>query len=493
MSRSIVRGFLSVLSTDVLVLLLSLVITPLLVRILTPGQYGEYAFVMTVLTFTMIFVNAGLFDGIRKYLAEETRAPEWQGQVFGYYTRVGTVVALVAALLVLASVWTGAIARLFGTEFERYFLLLAALVVIRQFWAIGRATLMGLGLEHLSEPVKVARWVVFALVGLPLAAIGLDVVGLLLGRIVARFVVLLVAFGLVFRYLSPTSLLTPAPEGFPRRELLSYNAFSVVLVFLLNSLYSVDVLLLTYFTESAQVGYYNAALVVAEFLWFVPLALQTVLLQSTSGLWSRAEHDAVTEVASRATRYCLLLTTLMCLGLLALADTFVPLYFGAEYTAAILPLLLLLPGSLGFALARPIFAIGQGKGALRLLAVATGAAALLNLLLNLVLIPRYGTAGAAVSTSIGYGSMLAFHVWCAGRIGFDPLSDLRLLRVTATAALSAPVIFGLDALLANDWAALAVVPPAGFLVYAALAVGTGAIDGAELTELRRYLPAPLTS
>ncbi|GAB7119119.1 hypothetical protein JCM9743_15820 [Natrinema sp. JCM 9743] len=64
-------------------------------------------------------------------------------------------------------------------------------------------------------------------------------------------------------------------------------------------------------------------------------------------------------------------------------DVAVPIYFGAEAEPAITPLLLLLPGALGFALARPILAISQGEGTLRYPVAATGGAALLNLGLNL--------------------------------------------------------------------------------------------------------------
>lgn len=122
---------------------------------------------------------------------------------------------------------------------------------------------------------------------------------------------------------------------------------SIVLVFLLMSLYHVDILMLQQFRESSDVGNYRAALQIAEFLWFVPLALQTVFVHSTSELWSRNRTREITDLASRTTRYTFLLTGVMAVGLAALADVAIPLYFGAEAEPAIDPLLLLLPGALG--------------------------------------------------------------------------------------------------------------------------------------------------
>ncbi|WP_224270037.1 polysaccharide biosynthesis C-terminal domain-containing protein [Haloprofundus salinisoli] len=491
MGRNVVRGFLSIFSSDVGVLILSISITPILVRVLTAAEYGDYAFVMSVLSVTMIVINAGIFDGIRKYIAEQRPDADWNSNVFAYYMQVGLALAFAAVVIILLVLQLGLVERFFSPEFEIYFYMLAALVVIRQLWAIGRGTLMGLGYEHISEPTKMARWVVFALVGVPLAAIGWGVVGVLIGRVVARGVVAIAVFWFVSKYVSLSAITRRVPPDFPRKELLSYNSLSVVLILLTSSLYHVDLILIRTLSGAQQTGYYNAALIVAEFLWFVPTAMQTVLLQSTSEWWSQNKIDTVTSVTSRATRYVVLITTIMCLGIGALADQFVSLYFGSEYLAAVAPLLLLLPGTLGFAVARPIFAVGQGKGELRLLILATGASATLNLVLNLLLIPRYGTLGAAVSTSIGYGSMVVFHVLSARHIGFDPISDLRLGRIVATTVVAAVPVYGLPRVLEGDILELVVVPPVGFVVFLVAAVLFGAIDRSEVNEVRQRLSAVL--
>jgi len=53
-------------------------------------------------------------------------------------------------------------------------------------------------------------------------------------------------------------------------------------------------------------------------------------------------------IASRATKYTLVTTTLIIVGLATLADDFIPLYFGADFAVAVTPMILLLPGVLGF-------------------------------------------------------------------------------------------------------------------------------------------------
>jgi O-antigen/teichoic acid export membrane protein len=204
-------------------------------------------------------------------------------------------------------------------------------------------------------------------------------------------------------------------------------------------------------------------------------------------MWSREEYERITDIASTSTRLNLALMVIMMLGLAVLARRFVPLYFGEEFAPAVEPLLLLLPGVLGFALARPIFAIGQGKGEIKQLVLATGGAAGLNLLLNLLLIPRYGIQGAAIATSIGYGSMAIFHILIAWWIGFNPVADLRISRIIVAGSLSAPIIYGLARVLPSI-PSLIVVPPVGFLVYVLLSVRLGVIEEIELVNLKEKAP-----
>ncbi len=439
----------------------------------------------------MTLANAGIFDGIRKYMAEDRVESNWIEHVFGFYLRIAFVLAVSAALAYFAFSWLGLSDRFFGDNFDIYFYLLGILVVSRQANSVARGGLMGLGFEDRSEPLSILKKVLFGVIGLSLVYIGYGLVGVLIGEIISTLVVSVLAYVILFQHLDFRSVISRIPDEFPKKELLSFNSLSIVLILLTASLYHVDILFLRVLTGDQATGYYKAALVVAEFLWFVPNALQMVLLHSSSELWANDRTDRITTLASRTTRYNLSLVLLFAIGLAALVQDFVPLYFGSGFDAAVLPLLLLLPGVLGFALARPIFAIGQGKGQLRVLILATGTASLINLCLNALLIPTYGTRGAAVATSIGYGSMLILHVLAARRVGFDPIDDLRLTRIAIVALLAAGVIFGLSSAIDSSIASLIVVPPIGFVVYATLTLRLSVISPKETELITQRLPDPI--
>lgn len=489
----IIRGFLSILGSKVATLLVGLITTPILVRLLGSSQYGDYAFLLSILGMAMIIINAGTFDGVRKYISEDREDPHWTENVIGFYFRLSFILAITGALFFILFSWTELSVRLFGDRFKIYFYFLAILAVCRQINSITRGSLMGLGLENRSEPLNGLKSVLVAIIGLYLVHSGYGIVGVLLGHIVSAAIVSILGFAVLVKHINFSLAFTRICNSVSKAELLSFNALSILLIFLTASLYHVDILFLRFLSGDQATGYYKAALVIAEFLWFVPNVLQMVLLDSSSELWSNNRVERITNLASQTTKYNISLTLLLMIGLAALVHDFIPMYYGPEFDAAILPLLLLLPGVLGFALARPIFAIGQGKGQLQILVFATGAASLINVVLNALLIPNYGMIGAAIATSTGYGSMLALHILAARRIGFNPLKNLPIMRIMVVGFLAATMIFGLSSAIDSSTASLIFIPPIGFIIYSILSLRLSVISIEETKLLTRHLPDPVKS
>lgn len=489
--KSIINRFFSVVGAKVWMLGLSLIITPVLVRFLGSAGYGDFAFILSLFGIGIVIVNAGIFHGIRKFIAENNNDPDWENHVFGFYFRLAGFLSILVTIVICAAVISGLVSDILGSRFNLYFYILSLIILSQQFFLFARGTLMGFGLEQISELVFSIRKLIFGCLAIILASFGWGVAGVLFSKFIAILIAAVVLLIYSCKHVSYKSIYSPLPDEFPRKKLMTYNTHSTIFLLLTISLYHVDIILLQPLAGSEAVGLYRAALVIAEFIWFVPTAIQVVLLQSTSELWSNEENYRITQIATRVTRYTLLFTTLLAIGLIALANQFIPLYFGAEFTPAITPLLLLLPGVIGFATARPIFSIGLGKGDLKILIYATGTAAILNIILNLILIPQYSIHGAAIATSIGYGSMLFLHMWSARRIGFNPLADLRLLKVGITAVISAPLIIGLSEIIESSILSLVIIPPIGFMIYSALAIKSGAIKPEEINQLLGKLPSSL--
>ncbi|WP_306058651.1 oligosaccharide flippase family protein [Natronococcus wangiae] len=482
MATSLKSAIFSAFLSKTTILLLSVLFTPLLVRLLGPTRYGQYAVVVSVYAVVSTFTTDGTAEALRKYISENPDE-RWQTAVLSAVFRPAVGLSLVAAVGFVLAARTGLAARAFGDPFTSLFYLLGAYAVARQLRIHVMWALMGLQLESKSEPLRVLRKLLFVTLSLGLVYLGFGVEGVLVADIVTNAIVSAVGFLFLAREL-PLRPGTSAPHPeLPKRQFAEYSVHYVFFGLFLMSLYHVDVLLLQTWRAEEIVGYYRGALAIAEVLWLAPFAVQFALIQRVSQDWRKGNIDAIQQTAARVTNYVFLFTTLLSLGIAALAADFVPLYLGDSFSPAIVPLLLLLPGVLGFAVARPALAINQGRRSLRPLIAATGACSLVNLVLNLLLIPPYGMAGAAVATSIGYGSLVVFQSIAARRLGYEPLTGIRPRPTLLTIGATAIVIFPLARIISSSVLALVVVPPLGAIVYATALISTGAVTREELAAV----------
>lgn len=491
--QNIYRRFLSILGAGVLTMIIAFVSTPIIVRLLDPGGYGDYAVLLSIFSLYMIPVSSGVTEGVQKFVAEDRNDPHWREHVIRFYGILAFVTVVVGVVVLVAFTAAGGAAYVFDESFTLYLYLLAGFIFISQFYALFERVLLGMSLEVFSGPLEVAKKLVTVSLGILLVLSGLHVEGMIAGHIVANLLLVFVAAYLIGKRISLRTLLGKWPDSFPYSDVMSFNVLNIALVLLVMSLFHVDIIMLRVLSDSETTGFYKAALALAEYLWIVPIALRTVLLHSSSTLWSKNRHDRITKLSTQVTRYTVLLVVLMAIGIATLADRFVPLYYGPEFTVAITPLLLLLPGAVGFAAARPLKSISQGSGEMRALIVATGIAAGINVLLNGTLIPLYGMNGAAAATSISYGSMFGLLVWAAWRVGYNPLADFRAPRIAATAVVSAPVIWGVNRAIGHDILAFLVVPVVGGIVFGIAALATGAVRKGELEPVLERLPDRVTS
>ncbi|QLH81340.1 polysaccharide biosynthesis C-terminal domain-containing protein [Halosimplex pelagicum] len=486
MSRSIASSIFAIFSRKLIAILLSVVFTPIIVRLLGTGPYGRYATVISIFGLTTALLNSGTNDSIRKYLAED-RSTEWKSAIFGFHVRVAGIVALVIASTFAVIGATGFADSLLGSEFGPLLLILSVYVLTRQYQNTLLRSLMGLKLEKYSEPLQVLQRLLFSSGAVALAYLGWGVPGVLLASIGADIIVATIAGAILSNHLHLSALVS-FETPLPKRDILSYVGGTAVFFACLMSLYHVDILMLSYWKDGSIVGVYKGALQIAEMLWLVPSAVQLAMLQSTAEYWQHNKIDVIEDLSSQITRLVSLLTILMAIGLAVLADSFVPLYLGADFEAAVTPLLYLLPGVIGFAVARPILAISQSKGDMRPIIIATLGSAVINLIANSLLIPEYGMVGAAIGTSLGYGSLPLFQTIVARYFGYRPFTGLPIGRIAVVSLLTGGLLYGVDTTVQSDLIALVVIPPVGGIVYIGLAVKLGVVTGHDLRPVVEKLP-----
>lgn len=181
-----------------------------------------------------------------------------------------------------------------------------------------------------------------------------------------------------------------------------------------------DILMVGLLRTEAETGVYNIAVRTSSCLLFVLFAVTSFAAPKIASLYTQNDRAALLEFAQKARLWILVPTTL---GAAALAAGGTALFslFGPEFESAYAPTLILACGVIVRALAGPADSLLAMTGKERQLAGALGIATVMNLILNVILIPRFGGVGAAVATTISVTAEVVMISILAGRhIGFRP-------------------------------------------------------------------------
>jgi O-antigen/teichoic acid export membrane protein len=164
-----------------------------------------------------------------------------------------------------------------------------------------------------------------------------------------------------------------------------------------------------YFLGPAGVGIYSVSVGIAELLWYLPNAVGFIVFPKAAS----TQPEVMNLFIPRVFRITLGLTALGAVGLVFLGKQLIHLVFSSSFNSAYFPLVALLPGVVLLGGAKILSNDIAGRGYPQYNSINAGVAAILTVILDLVLIPSYGVLGAALASSIAYGTIfviaLCFH------------------------------------------------------------------------------------
>jgi len=187
---------------------------------------------------------------------------------------------------------------------------------------------------------------------------------------------------------------------------------------------------------AAGAGYYSVAVSVSNLLFHLPVALGVGILPRMA---TATAADAA-RLAGVGCRVSLWSSAALALVVAVLARPLVRLLFGSGFEPAVLPMLILLPGIVVYALAHVTTSYFYGQAGRPML---NGLVALISLVIGLaasvLLAPRYGLAGVAAAVSLGRTVAIAVNIWLFVRLSNCPLIDVLLPRPGDLTMVLAPV------------------------------------------------------
>lgn len=177
-----------------------------------------------------------------------------------------------------------------------------------------------------------------------------------------------------------------------------------------------DLLLVNYFLGTGAAGVYSIAVQISDALLLMPVTVGMILLPRVAA----EQASGGVETTARILRHTALLLTGLVVAAAILVGPVVRLCYGPGFEGAALATLCLLPGIWALGLNGVLMNHFAGRGMPAVTLYAPLAGLLVNVGLNLIVVPRYGIAGAALTSSLAYALMLALSLGAfvrSGRIG----------------------------------------------------------------------------
>ncbi|KLK87731.1 polysaccharide biosynthesis protein [Methanoculleus sediminis] len=264
-------------------------------------------------------------------------------------------------------------------------------LVVSVFTNIASYSVYGTGKVGVNQIGGLIDTLIRIVVQVAAVLLGYGVAGLAGG-----FVAGLLASGLFnFRFLELS------PARFRRSHIQSLFAFSFW-TFLSASGYLVfsyaDTILIGYFLTDADVGIYRVALQLTSIATFVTVAFHTTLYPKVSFWGKQDELPLVERALARAFTYSLLLAVPVLAGGWLLGERLLYFFYTASATAGATTLSILLLVQVAhvfmFLQTMCLNALDRPRDSFRVTAVAV----IINIGLNILLIPAYGIVGASAAT-----------------------------------------------------------------------------------------------
>ena len=209
------------------------------------------------------------------------------------------------------------------------------------------------------------------------------------------------------------------------KAILTFFAMSCATTIYTN----LDTVMLGFMSNNAEVGYYNAAIKFKSILVVAVTSLGTVLLPRASYYVKQGKTDELKRIIGIAFNFVVVAALPLMVFFIIFARESILFIAGADYMPSVVPMQIIMPTVLLIALSNITgIQILVPLGGERFVLYSEIVGAVIDIIINALLIPGYGASGAAVGTVIAEIAVLSVQSYYLTHIHKEYLSTLKGIR-----------------------------------------------------------------
>lgn len=385
------RGFFHIFGANVVNKIVTFATNIAIVWFLSKDSYGIFSYANNIYSFALLVTGFGLLSGMFQ-LCVEKRPEEEKNAVFRYVLTRGLLVDFGLAIAILL---VGLFAPLSIAEAGRYLALFAPLLMLDFLFQYASMVLRTKKANQEFAKLQTANTVLYFSAGC-IGAFLSGVAGVIIGRYVAY--VLSLALASVYLKASELSLRRTRPlSSLLKRDLWGYSIPTQASAGINQMTFLLDVFLIGVFVgNSSDVANYKVATMLPEGMLFIPASLIVFVLPYF--VEHNHDRDWFREKSRIFVGTGMILYALLSMLLVFFAPQVIEVLWGSEYLDAVFAFRLLAISFAFSALRTSCTNLLCALRAVRSNLIVSAVSLSVNVVLCLLLIPRYGINGAAAAS-----------------------------------------------------------------------------------------------
>lgn len=399
-AKSSVIVFIGVILSKIFTYLYRIIIA----RQFGPEVYGLFSLAIMLSSWFIVASSLGLGRGLLRYIAIYRSKKEinkirylFRKALFSLFI-IGIIAG--AILFSLSPFIANTIFNEPGlVPFLRFFSLVIPLGVIltvlsatlRAYEKIGWNSFI---VNILSPSLKVILILIFIFIGLGINAV-------IFSYVLGIFFVFLAAFFICRHKISEVFtnyVLSKKIKSQTFKEIISYSWPLLFTVIIWRVFEWTDSFLIGYFRTATEVGIYNAAVPIAMLIAVSTQLFMQLFFPLVTRSYHQGDKKTVKQISQQVGKWIFIINLPIFILLILFPEAFLNILFGPEYLGAATALRFFSIGVLFFSLFEISSRLMEVKGKSKIILFDMIIIFILNIILNIILIPPYGIVGAAIAT-----------------------------------------------------------------------------------------------
>lgn len=387
--EKVIRNIVWAVTGKVITLLGGLLVGIFIARYLGPEQYGLMSYVTSYVALFQVLAYFGM-DQIE--IREESKTPEEKDKIIGTAFTLKIGFAIITMLLVAITAW------IFEADsFTKWMIILYSVSMIANSFGVIRNYFTSLVWNEYIVKTEITRTLIGAGIKIALLLFHAPLIWFITA---ALFDTLLIAGGYLVSYRNKINSIR---KWFFDKEQAIYlirESFPLLLSGAAVIVYTkIDQIMIGNMIDKSSVGHYAVAGKFVEICIFIPTIMCQTITPILVKIYQTSQKDYL-EKLQLFMNITIWGTTLMCLIISIIATPLIHYTFGIQFASASSLLQIMIFKVIGYAHAQVTgtMIIIEKKQKLVVLRNLIGCVVVIGL--NLILIPKYGTVGAAISSVV---------------------------------------------------------------------------------------------